>query len=89
MGVSAKLEVYTRSLGTIQIIWLMVENYGIAILIHRIILKLFATHIGAVITTNDCDATIYLSHRVDKLSDTCILKELLRLWITCIILVIA
>ena len=90
MGVAAKLEVNAGTLGAIKMIGLMVEQNGISALVgtaHKL-RHAAAARVGAVVTANDAQLP-YVGHAVAQQRYAGVGKELLRLRLTAVILMIA
>ena len=90
MGVTTELEVDASCLGTLQGIRLMIEDNRIKLVEgNHHILNGLAPSVRDIVTSDDGDTAINVSHRIDEQMDTSILIELLGLRMACIELVVA
>ena len=79
MGMSAELEIHTRSLSTIEVVGLVVENDGVEGRGKRgdQVLDRLAAHVRAVIAADDDDTAVDDGSLIDEQTDAGILQELL------------
>ena len=90
MGVTTELEVDASCLGTLQGIRLMIEDNRIKLAEgNHHILNGLAPSVRDIVTSDDGNTAINVSHRIDEQMDSSILIELLGLRMACIELVVA